>query len=190
MDASKDPPYLAQGCVTPYPKGEVVARLAWGFIQATLFRWSPRPCHRWRAWLLRGFGANIPQPAQVVIFPTVRITFPWRLRLEPRSMLGPNVTVYNLGPISLLRGANVSQNCHLCSGSHDFRRWSMPLTTAPIEIGENAWLGADSFVGSGVKIGELCVVGARSVVVSDLPPSTICVGHPCRPIKPRPHPTP
>jgi len=103
-------------------------------------------------------------------------------------MVGRNVTIYNLGHITLRRGANVSQNCHLCAGTHDFLRWDMPLVTAPIVIGENAWIGADVFVGPGVTVGELCVVGARSVVVRDLPPRRICVGQPCRPIKDRPPP--
>lgn len=182
-------PYLGQNCVTPYPRREVLLRWLWAFVQATLFRWSPRPLHRFRARLLRLFGANIPVPSQVVVFPTVRIAFPWKLSLAPRSMVGPEVVIYNLAPITLARGANVSQRTHLCAGTHDYKRWSMPLVTAPITIGENAWLGADVFVGPGVTIGELCVVGARSVVVHDLPPRMICVGHPCRPIKDRPEPT-
>jgi putative colanic acid biosynthesis acetyltransferase WcaF len=37
-------------------------------------------------------------------------------------------------------------------------------------------------------VGELCVVGARSVVVRDLPPHTVCAGTPCRPLKARPLP--
>lgn len=188
MAASPEPPYLAQGCVTPYPRSTIVRRIVWGVVQSTLFRWSPRPCHAWRARLLRLFGAQIPAPGQVVVFPSVHITFPQNLTLEPRAMLGPNVIVYNLGRITLRRGANVSQNCHLCSGTHDYLRWSMPLVTKPIEIGENAWLAADCFVGPGVVIGELSVVGARSVVIQSLPPSMVCAGHPCRPIKPRPTP--
>ena len=182
-------PYLGQGSVTPYPLGEVCARIAWAFVQGTLFRWSPRPLHAFRATLLRIFGAKIPEPFQVVIFPTVRITFPWKLTLAPRSMVGPGVMLYNLAPITLQRGANVSQHCHLCAGTHDFNRWSMPLVTRPIVIGENAWLAADVFVGPGVTVGELCVVGARSVVLKDLPPRMVCAGQPCRPIKPRAEPT-
>lgn len=145
--------------------------------------------HWFRAWLLRLFGANIPEPAQVVVFPTAKVVFPWKLRLAPRAMVGRNVHIYNLGPVALERGATISQNCHLCAGSHDYRFWSMPLVVAPIVIGENAWLGADVFVGPGVTIGELSVVGARSVVVRDLPARKICVGHPCRPVKDRPAPT-
>lgn len=183
---SAEPPYLGQGCVTPDPRTEVLLRWLWAFVQATVFRWSPRPWHGFRTRLLRLFGADIPNPAQVVIFPTARISYPWRLRLEPRSMVGRNVTLYNLGQITLRRGANISQNVHLCAGTHDFTRWDMPLVTAPIVIGENAWVGADVFVGPGVTVGELTVVGARSVVVRDLPAGKICVGQPCRPIKDRP----
>jgi putative colanic acid biosynthesis acetyltransferase WcaF len=84
----------------------------------------------------------------------------------------------------------VSQHCHLCAGSHDFIQWSMPLVTAPIVLGDNTWLAADVFVGPGVTIGELSVVGARSVVTRDLPPHRVCVGHPCRPIRDRPPPQP
>ena len=182
---SDEPPYLGQGCVTPDPRGEVLLRWLWALVQATVFRWSPRPLHGFRARLLKLFGADIPAPGQVVVFPTVRVTYPWRLTLEPRSMIGRHVVVYNLGPITLKRGANISQFCHLCAGTHDFNRWSMPLVTAPIVIGENAWVGADVFVGPGVTIGELAVVGARAVVIRDLPPRMICVGSPCRPIKER-----
>jgi putative colanic acid biosynthesis acetyltransferase WcaF len=185
---STERPYLGQHCVTPYSRGVLAARLGWALVQATLFRWSPRPCHRWRAWLLRCFGASIPEPDKVVIFPSAHVTFPSRLTLASRAMIGPRVLLYNLAPIRVERGANISQNCHLCAGTHDFSRWSMPLVARPIVIGENAWLGADVFVGPGVTIGELSVVGARSVVVRDLPARKICVGHPCRPIKDRSEP--
>lgn len=181
-------PYLGRNCTTPYPRGEVLRRWLWLFIQSTLFRWSPRPCHGFRARLLKLFGADIPEPGKVVIFPTARVTFPWRLALEPRSMVGRNVTLYNLASIRLCHGANLSQNCHLCAGTHDYNRWDMPLVTKPIVIGRNAWLGADVFVGPGVTVGELCVVGARSVVVKDQPARMVCAGHPCRPLKPRTEP--
>ncbi len=187
-EVNQSPPYLGQNCVTPYPKSEVWLRTLWVLVQATVFRWSPRPCHRFRALLLKGFGARIPASGQVVIFPTARIMFPWRLELAPRSMIGPGVTIYNLADIRFEYGANVSQNCHLCAGTHDYLRWTMPLVTRPITIGRNAWLGADVFVGPGVTIGELAIIGARSVVVKDQPARMICAGHPCKPLKARPDP--
>ena len=182
-----NPSWLGKDCVTPTPRREVLRRWLWLAVQSTLFRWSPRPLHGFRAALLRLFDAEITGP--VVIFPTARVTYPWRLTLAPRSMVGPYVNLYNLAPIRLEYGANLSQYCHLCAGTHDFTRWSMPLVAQPIVIGRNAWLGADVFVGPGVTVGELCVVGARSVVVKDLPARQVCVGSPCRPIRERSEPT-
>ena len=184
----EEPAYLGQNCRTPYPRTEIVMRLIWSIVEATLFRLSPRPLHAFRARLLSLFGAEIPRPSEVVIFPSVHIVFPWKLTLEPHSMLGPQVVVYNLARVSLRRGANVSQRTHLCAGTHDYSLWSMPVAAAPIVIGENAWVAADVFVGPGVSIGDLSVVGARSVVVKDLPARRVCVGNPCRPVKIRPDP--
>lgn len=178
-------PYLGHGTRSSCGLRELGLRTCWAFIQATLFRWSPRPWHGFRARLLKLFGADIAAPSHVVIFPTVKVTYPWRLHLAPRSMVGRNVTIYNLADITLEYGANVSQNCHLCAGTHDFNQWSMPLVAKPIVIGRNTWVAADVFIGPGITIGELSVIGARSVVVNDMPAHMVCAGNPCRPLKPR-----
>jgi len=188
MPAPTEPPYLAQGCVTPYPRSELLRQRLWTIVQATLFRFSLPRAHAFRARLLRAFGADIPAPHQIVIFASARVFFPSKLRLEARSMIGRSVNIYNLAPVTLRRGANLSQGVHLCAGSHDITRWSMPLDARPIVIGENAWLAAEVFVGPGVTIGELAVIGARSVVVRDQPAHMVCAGNPCRPLRPRPEP--
>jgi len=54
---------------------------------------------------------------------------------------------------------------------------------APVRIGRGAWLGQNVVVMPGVTIGELAVVGANSVVTRDVPPRTIAVGVPARPVK-------
>jgi putative colanic acid biosynthesis acetyltransferase WcaF len=56
-------------------------------------------------------------------------------------------------------------------------------------IGENAWLASEVFVGPGVTVGELAVVGARSVVMRDQPARMVCAGNPCRPLRQRPEPS-
>lgn len=161
--------------------------MLWRLVEASLFRWSPRPLHGFRAFLLRLFGARIAV-GTVVVFPSVRTTFPWKLTLDEHAMIGPGVIIYNLATVHVRRGANLSQNVHLCAGTHDYLRWDMPLVARPITIGENAWIAADAFIGPGVEIGELTVVGARSVVMKSLPAGKVCAGNPCRPIKDRPPP--
>ncbi len=79
----------------------------------------------------------------------------------------------------------MSQRAFICAGTHDYTKSGHPLITAPIVIGDNAWVAAEAFVHPGVTIGEGAVIGARSVVTKDMPAWTVCAGHPCKPIKER-----
>ncbi len=53
----------------------------------------------------------------------------------------------------------------------------------PIHIGANVWIGFDACVLPGVTIGEGSIVGARSVVTTDVDPYTIVAGNPARVIR-------
>jgi putative colanic acid biosynthesis acetyltransferase WcaF len=61
----------------------------------------------------------------------------------------------------------------------------MPLVTAPITVGADAWICARAFIGPGVAVGEGAVVGACAVVMKDVPPWTVVAGNPARLIKER-----
>jgi acetyltransferase-like isoleucine patch superfamily enzyme len=56
-------------------------------------------------------------------------------------------------------------------------------TARPIRIGKNVWIGFDSVVLPGVTIGEGSIVGARSVLDSDVPAYTIAAGNPARVVR-------
>ena len=50
----------------------------------------------------------------------------------------------------------------------------------PITIGEHCWIGGDVTILPGVTIGSHTVIGAKSVVTTDLPDHVLAVGNPCR----------
>ena len=50
---------------------------------------------------------------------------------------------------------------------------------APVTIGNNCWIGANSVICPGVSIGENTVIGAGSVVNKDIPANVVAVGNPC-----------
>lgn len=54
---------------------------------------------------------------------------------------------------------------------------------APVVIGENVFIGMNSIVLKGTKIGNNCVVGAGSVVHGEFPDNSIIAGNPARIIK-------
>jgi acetyltransferase-like isoleucine patch superfamily enzyme len=53
----------------------------------------------------------------------------------------------------------------------------------PVRVGPNVWIGFDSCVLPGVRIGRGAVVGARSVVTEDVPPYAVVAGNPARVIR-------
>ncbi len=101
------------------------------------------------------------------------------------SMLGDDVQVYNLGEVFVGRHTIVSQGAFLCAGTHDYTRPDLPLLKLPIRLGDGVWIAAQAFIGPGVSIGDNSVIGARAVVVSDVPAGVVAAGNPCRVIKAR-----
>mgnify|MGYP003297645173 CR=1 FL=1 len=83
------------------------------------------------------------------------------------TMFGPGVTVATAGhPIQ-----------------PELRRRGMQYN-APVRIGKNCWIGAETIILPGVTIGDNAVIGAGSIVTRDIPANTVAVGNPCRVLRP------
>jgi putative colanic acid biosynthesis acetyltransferase WcaF len=164
---------------SPYTTGEKGRRAAWEIVQATLFRWSPQPLRRWRAMLLRLFGARLGRDVRV--HRTARVEMPWRIALGDFATVGREAWLYSIGDVSIGDHATIGPRCVICAGDHDLDDPATPLRRRPVVVGAHAWLGMGVFVGPGVTIGDGAVVGAASAVFSHLPADTVCHGHPARP---------
>ncbi len=57
------------------------------------------------------------------------------------------------------------------------------FSPAPVVIGDNVWLGDGVAVLAGAHIGDGCVIGTNAVVTGTIPPGTVAVGAPARPIR-------
>jgi acetyltransferase-like isoleucine patch superfamily enzyme len=55
--------------------------------------------------------------------------------------------------------------------------------SSPITVGSNVWIGFDACVLPGVRIGDGCIIGARSVVTSEIPAYCIAAGNPARVVR-------
>ena len=161
--------------------GNAIKVQLWWAVQATIFAWSPQVLYRWRAFLLRLFGAKIGK--NVVIRPSVKITYPWKLTLGDYAWVGDEVNLYTLGEITIGAHSVISQKSYLCTGSHDHASQHFTINATPIVIGEKCWLATDVFVAPGVTIGDGAVVAAGAVVTRDVPAATVVGGVPARPIR-------
>ena len=158
-------------------------RFIWIIVYVLLFKFSPRPLHWWRSFLLRLFGAKIGKGCH--IYPKARIWAPWNLEMGGYSCLADEVICESMDKITIGERVVISQGARLITGSHDYENPRFPLYTRPINIKSHVWIASEAFICQGVTIEEGAVIGARSVVTNDIPAWMVCVGDPCRPIKKR-----
>jgi len=163
---------------------ELAGRTIWETVGCRFFAWSPRPLWAWRRFVLRSFGASVGDDAH--IYPSVKIAIPWNLVVGDQAAIGDGAILYCLGQISIGARTTISQYAHLCAGSHNHHIATFDLLKPSIEIGSEAWVCADAFVGPGVKVGDRAILGARSVAIDNIPSDAIAVGNPARVVKERP----
>lgn len=72
-----------------------------------------------------------------------------------------------------------SPNVMVYDHDHDYKAKggvkSMKYKTSPIFIGNNVWIGANSIILRGVRIGDNAVIGAGCIVNKDVPDNTVLV---------------
>ena len=92
----------------------------------------------------------------------------------------------------VMNGANHQMNAVSTFPFYTLDGWEMEppaLRDLPFKgdtvIGNDVWIGQNAVILPGVRIGDGAIVGANSVVGSDVPPYTIVAGNPARPLKTR-----
>ena len=127
-------------------------RMLWYVVNATVFQGSilslvPRQC---KATILRVFGAKIGR--RFVCKPRVSIKYPWFLEISDDVWLGEMVWIDNHCQVKIGNSVCVSQGSYIFTGNHNWNDVAFRFFTAPVAIGDGAWLGACSRVGPGSDI--------------------------------------
>lgn len=155
----------------------------WFIVYSMFFKTSPQFMFAWRRILLRLFGAKIGK--NVLIRPSAKITYPWKVSIGEYSWIGDNAVLYSLGEIEIGNNTVISQRCYLCTASHKYDDPSFPIYSKKITIGSECWLATDVYVAPGISIDNSCVVGARSSVFTNLDPKKVYIGSPAKYLKER-----
>lgn len=89
--------------------------------------------------------------------------------------------------ITIGKNCEISSNVMISSGTHNITPLSNKIAGAGysknITIGDGVWIGISSTILAGVRIGDMSIIAAGSVVNKDIPPYCIAGGVPCKPIK-------
>lgn len=167
-----------------FPLSDRLRRGVWNLCWAAFYRLSPRPFHRWRAFLLRLFGAKMGRNCH--FYPGSRVWAPWNLQCDDYASLSDGAEIYNPAPVYMGSHVVISQRAYLCTATHDYQSATFPLISSPIRLGAYSWICAQASVTPGVEVGEGAVLGLGAVATRDLEPWTVYAGIPARKIKTRP----
>ncbi len=102
------------------------------------------------------------------------------------TWIGAFTVIDASGGLTIGRGCDISSGVHIYTHSSarrcvSGRRFS-EVERRPVVIGDHVFIGANAVINMGVTIGDEAVVGAGAVVTSDVPPRTVVVGVPARPV--------
>lgn len=102
------------------------------------------------------------------------------------TRIGIHCTV--IGPVCIGHHVNLAQGITVTALNHNFadtnrRIDEQGISTRPVVIGDDVWIGANAVILPGVTIGRHVVVAAGAVVTKDVPENTIVAGVPAKVIK-------
>jgi acetyltransferase-like isoleucine patch superfamily enzyme len=101
------------------------------------------------------------------------------------TWIGPYVLLDGTGGLAIGDGCDISAGVQIYT--HDTVQRVLTggvaeTARASVAIGEACHVGAQAVIARGVTVGHHSVIGACSFVNRDIPPNTVAVGVPCRPI--------
>ena len=93
-----------------------------------------------------------------------------------------------IGPVTIGSHVNLAQGITITALNHNFedknkRIDEQGVSTKPVVIGDDVWIGANAVILPGVTIGKHAVVAAGAVVTTDVPDNTVVGGVPAKVIK-------
>ena len=93
-----------------------------------------------------------------------------------------------IGPVTIGSHVNLAQGITVTALNHNFENAekhidAQGVSTTPVTIEDDVWIGANAVILPGVHIGNHCVVAAGAVVTKDVPPHSLVGGVPAKIMK-------
>lgn len=123
-------------------------------------------------------------PESTTVLPPLYIDYGKPVTIGRRCFIQQCCTFFGRGGITIGDDVFIGPKVNLITINHDPDPDNRSATYGrPVVIENKVWIGINSTILPGVRIGYGSIVGAGSVVTKDVPPMTIVAGNPARIIK-------
>ena len=105
------------------------------------------------------------------------------IRVGKNLFINYNCTILDVGIVTFGDNCLLAPNVAIYTAGHPVHPASRNTAYEygmDVTVGNNCWIGGNTVLCPGVRIGDNAVIGAGSVVTKDVPPWTIAAGNPCR----------
>lgn len=152
-------------------------------------------CHVARPGHVKVHGPNITLGAYVHMraTPSQRIWLTsWRrpdregrIRIGDYSLISPGVRIISSDAVTIGESVMLASYTYITDSDwHDtYDRTKELGKHAPVQLGDNVWVGDGAAIFKGVSVGRNSIVGARSVVTGDIPANVIAAGNPAKVVR-------
>jgi len=111
------------------------------------------------------------------------------LIIKNNSYINSGCVIYTGNGIQIGQNVLIAANCTLAATNHEYRNKNIEISKqgfmpskGGIIIEDDVWIGANTVILDGAIIRKGCVIGANSLVNTELPPYSINVGSPAKTI--------
>ena len=105
---------------------------------------------------------------------------PWKVVIGNYVSIDDYAYLRSTGLIEIGDYVSIAMYVHIVPGGHDIRSRGFENNATFVKIENGVFLGADSFVGRGVTIGQFSVLGSRAAAYKDIPENSVAVGMPAK----------
>lgn len=109
------------------------------------------------------------------------------IHIKKSVCIKENFTALVADELTIGENTLIASNVFISTENHgmnpEIPYYEQPLTTKPVHIGSNCWIGEKVVILPGVTIGDYSIIGAGSIVTKNIPPYTIAAGNPAKAIK-------
>lgn len=149
----------------------------------------------------RGKGSIIRRKARLDLIPSKKFIIGYRAIVEDYAIINNGMgdiivgdysqitsRVKIVGPVTLGNKVVIGSGAQITGLTHNYTDITCPIADQGVTpcltvIEDDVWIGGNTAINQGIRIGTHSIIGAGSVVTHDIPPYSVAVGNPARVIR-------